>query len=433
MGGNDGSRMAQIQALIKHGSLIIDDSTFSTGDKYLFNHHFYSDKPPILAILVSPIYLALDSMGISFENHLNLACYLITLLSIGVLSALGLAVFRKILTDFFLTKGNWANLITLITGTGTLILPFSLVFNNHIVSGVLILIGFYFLLKFRRSSHIRAACVSGLFFSLAASIDIGCFLFIPIGFLLFSRKSINAGLLFAISCLPAITLYLFLNLQTSGSLIPPAMNAKLWDYPGSDYGGQDAQNLSGLAKHSNIFESLVYSFHMLVGNRGLFSHTPIALLSIIGLLVIYKNRLFLRDRMELTCFFIASILYIGIYIFRTNDYSGFSFGVRWFTSIMFILCLSIAGLEGKVRSSRKFKFLLVGIVCLSILFSLIGTCNPYIPIDEDSLQQAVPPNTLISSSKLYLEASLFDKARLFLSGFIIYALFYKFVKHLESA
>ena len=48
---NDSSRLAQIQSLVDHGSLIIDDSVFSyTGDKYFFNQHFYSDKPPILAI-----------------------------------------------------------------------------------------------------------------------------------------------------------------------------------------------------------------------------------------------------------------------------------------------------------------------------------------------------------------------------------------------
>jgi len=32
-------------------------------------------------------------------------------------------------------------MITFITGTGTLILPYSLVFNNHIPSGVLMIIG----------------------------------------------------------------------------------------------------------------------------------------------------------------------------------------------------------------------------------------------------------------------------------------------------
>ena len=48
---NDQSRVAAIQALVEEGSWAIDKSRDrATGDKYFFNNHFYSDKPPTLAL-----------------------------------------------------------------------------------------------------------------------------------------------------------------------------------------------------------------------------------------------------------------------------------------------------------------------------------------------------------------------------------------------
>ena len=116
-----------------------------------------------------------------------------------------------------------------------------------------------------------------------------------------------------------IAIYLFLNLYTSGSFIPPAMNASLWDYPESSF---NQESLSGLATHNNVFGFLFYSFHMLVGNRGLLSHNPILLLSIVGLLVICKKKLQVPYKTEYLYILFISFLYVFIYLVRTTNYSG---------------------------------------------------------------------------------------------------------------
>lgn len=53
---NDASRMDTIQSIVERKSFIIDNSIFETGDRFLLNGHFYSDKPPILALSGSLIY-----------------------------------------------------------------------------------------------------------------------------------------------------------------------------------------------------------------------------------------------------------------------------------------------------------------------------------------------------------------------------------------
>ncbi|MGC1308474.1 MAG: hypothetical protein WA885_14715 [Phormidesmis sp.] len=448
-GWNDQSRLAQVQSLVEHGSFIIDDSKFSiTGDKYFFNNHFYSDKPPILALYAAPVYFVLKQLGFTLTEHTRSTYYLLTLLSIGVLSALGLTVFKKILKDFFNASDEWADITTFVTGAGTLILPYSLIFNNHVPSGVLILLGFYFFLNFKKNSGLKNAAFSGLFFSLVGGIDITCFLFIPFMLILFFRKSLQAGLTFGLSCLPAIALYLFLNLYTSGSLIPPAMNASLWDYPGSKFG---SETLSGLANHDGAADVWFYAYHMLLGNRGLISHTPILLLSIIGILMLYSmlyegNQKF-RYRSAYSYMLLASLLYTASYVFRTTNYSGWAFGVRWFASLMLIWCLPMTALEPKVRSSSTLRRLFLGIACLSIFISIAGAYQPISPLAGTDLQEQLSPtNTIFVNIKLILDdfVTMFEMtspikeaalriARLGVSTFVIYFLLYKFSKNLSKS
>lgn len=314
----DSSRMATIQSLVDDYTFIIDRSLFNwTGDKYFYNNHFYSDKPPVLSLYGAGIYFLLKNIfHISFANHYRLACYLITLLTIGVLSCLGLVYFYKMLVAIFGIDEDWADITTLIVGTGTLVLPYSIVLNNHIVSGILLVLSFYYLLKSKNNKLYNVA-LSGLLVSIAGSIELNCFLFIPFAFVFFLlTKSLKSGIIFLIACVPFIIIFFGLNIYTSGSLIPPAMNKALWDYPGSIF---NQENLSGLATHKGIVGILVYSFHMILGNRGLISHSPVLLFSIYGMSIIFKRRYFAYKK-EFLYSSTACFAFILLYIFKTVNY-----------------------------------------------------------------------------------------------------------------
>jgi hypothetical protein len=429
----DSSRMATIQSLVDNYTFIIDRSIFNwTGDKYFYNNHFYSDKPPVLSLYGALIYFLLKNiLNISFANHYHITCYLITLLTIGFLSCLGLVYFYKIIVEIFGIEEKWADITTLIAGTGTLVLPYSIVFNNHIVSGILLVLSFYYLLKSENNKFYNVA-LSGLLVSIAGSIELNCFLFIPFAFVFFLlTKSFKSGIIFLLACLPFIIIFLGLNIYTSGSLVPPAMNKALWDYPGSIF---NQENLSGLATHKGIAGILIYSFHMIVGNRGLISHTPILLFSIYGLIIIFKRRIFFYKK-EFLYISTACFAFILIYILKTVNYSGYAFGIRWFATVIPLLCLSIAHISNEIINSKKLKILFITIACISILFSLLGTFNPF-PADSltDSQRYLNPPNTLLISIKLIAtESSLIYKLSLFISACIIYFIFFKLLKQLNSA
>jgi hypothetical protein len=91
---NDASRMANVQAIVEHGSFQIDNTVFiNTGDKVYIQGNFYSDKPPMPALIGAAIYAPLFHMGIKLGYGHNLAYYLITLLMVKVFWGLSLVAF----------------------------------------------------------------------------------------------------------------------------------------------------------------------------------------------------------------------------------------------------------------------------------------------------------------------------------------------------
>ena len=139
---NEASRLATIESLVDFHTFIIDNSRFVwTIDKYFYQGHFYSDKPPILSIYGSFFYALLKIVGISFSNQFGLTIFLMTILVVGVSTAIGMVYFYKTL-KFLEIKENWIDVLLIIAGSGTLLLPYSSVFSNHVVSASLLMAGF---------------------------------------------------------------------------------------------------------------------------------------------------------------------------------------------------------------------------------------------------------------------------------------------------
>lgn len=417
---NDASRMATIESLVDFHTFIIDNSSFfATGDKYFYQNHFYSDKPPILALYSSVFYLFLKvTFGLSFASHPSLTYYLLTVLVIGVTSSLGLLCLHEIL-KIFKIEPNWSNIILLIAGTGTLILPYSVIFNNHVVSGSLLLFSFYYLLP--RQEVTKNAAISGFFISLAGSIDITIFALIPLYFVLFINKSGKAIFAFILSCLPMTIVYIFINVYTSGSIIPPAMNVSLWNYPGSSFG---EKNLSGLVEH-DVSDLINYTINMLIGSRGLLSYSPIILFSIYGWIKMFFQPSF-RYKKEYLFIAITCIVFVIFYIWRTNNYGGYSYGVRWFASIMLLGCIPLAHVAEEVRK-KHFGSLFVAIASISIFISFIGLIAPWGGIPENGY------SSFFLNLELLQKQPFWEKVKLTLALVTVYGVFYHLFNKFENS
>lgn len=409
---NDASRMAAIESLVDFHTFSIDRSVYIwTGDKYFYQNHFYSDKPPIMALYSSVFYLLLKHVfNLTFVEQRSLLYFLLTVLVIGVMTSLGLVCLYEIF-KFFRIDERWTNLIVLLAGSGTLVLPYSIVFNNHAFSGSFLLFSFYFLLL--RRHEIRNAAIAGFTISFAGSTDITMFALIPFYSILLFNKSRQAKIAFILAGVPTILVYLWLNIYTSGSIIPPAMNAKLWDYPGSYFG---SGNLSGLVGH-DLQSLAIYAFNMLVGIRGLLSYTPILLFAIYGW---FRGIVRSEFKYKKEYLFIAAIClsYVMFYIFRSNNYSGHSYGVRWFASIMLLACVPLAHVVEPIQKSKLLPGIFLAIASATILISMVGTIAPFGGINGNEY------SSFFLNLELWKKFLFSDRVKLIAVAIAVYGIFY---------
>ena len=153
--------------------------------------------------------------------------------------------------------------VAVIAGYGTLSLPYATVLSNHVPCGAAAVGTLYFALRSRISSaHAFAAgaCTGG-----SIAYDPGALAIVLLPFMVMPRK---AGLWVAVvaGAAPFIFLQIGYDLRFTGNIVPPALNASVWNFPGSPFGG-----IQPLSVHS---ESLAYgrfALNLLTGNRGLFS------------------------------------------------------------------------------------------------------------------------------------------------------------------
>jgi hypothetical protein len=88
-GANDSSRLATVECLVDYHTLAIDCSAWfdRTWDKIrpLPDGPFFSDKPPVMALLLAVPYQVMRSVfGLRAADHKEAFCYLMTLFSSGL-------------------------------------------------------------------------------------------------------------------------------------------------------------------------------------------------------------------------------------------------------------------------------------------------------------------------------------------------------------
>jgi hypothetical protein len=402
---NDAARMATIQALVEQKTFSIENTSFAglTADTYSYEGHTYSDKPPALALLGAIPYAIIHSLGITFEVQPSLSYYLVTLLTIGSISALGMVYLWKLLVEIFQTGKIWAVIVTLVTGIGTLFFPFVTVYSSHSIAGSLIIIAVYFCLTAIAEERKLGLVLAGVLFSIGASIDVTGSIFILFTALMIARHSLKNAVLFSILILPFLGINLFANWHFSGSILPPSLNAPLHENIDSPF---SRENMSGLATHDSVTDLMVYAFHSLLGNRGLLSHSPILLVSLIGCYQLIKFRSIHSVYKDYLILLVGCLTYILIYLLRTNNYSGDSFGVRWFAAITPIFMLSLAPIEDAIRSRRIYRLGFWMIGTLSILLSVLGSYRPFLPTSAPVMgHPEMVDNTILVAFNRFLTQS----------------------------
>jgi hypothetical protein len=374
---NDESRMATIQALVESHTFVIDHTEFvSTGDKVFIDGHFYSDKPPLPAMLGAVVYFPLYHLGLRLHGGNSLAYYFITLLTVSLFWLLGTLAFFQSL-KFTGLDAERRLLAGVALSLGTIYFSWSTTFNNHEIAASFLAIGFCFILKARHENFgNRNLAFAGTFLSLAAAADMptGIFFALFLVYVLRDPLMRRRVLFYVLPLVVTVLPTLAINYSIHSSIMPVQIYRSYFEYSGSPWLGSD--QLSGMATHDLAF-SANYAFLTLFGPKGFVIYNPLLLVSLWGLVHAIRQ----RDRFLWEAMFIAGgsgIIFL-YYWSTTNNFAGWSYSIRWFVPLlpllMFFLYPCLAGF-GKVSYVRTFNTLL----CISVIIALVGALNPWSPL-----------------------------------------------------
>ena len=356
----ESTRLASMQALVEHGTWRIDASPYGheTGDKMLLNGHYYSEKPPLFAGIGSIFYGLLHyGLGATLEIEgcqANVICtyYWLTILLVGVPSAIMATLFYRMALSY--TKQvTWAAILTLLLCFGTVVWPYSLVFNHHLPAGIALFVGFYLLFREDNSLPWPAQIIAGGLAGVAVMFDLTSVFMAAALFLIIVVYYRRAVPLFVGAAVIPGLITIWFNYQITGGPLFAYFSPEGYDFPGSPWG----DTVGGQNPPDQIW---LYAWRSFVGDRGLLGYMPILLLSVFGLVWLIANRHSLVTPSIRTKGLIvlggigAHFLFV---LTRTNHFGGDAYGWRFFIPIIPILySFIIFAVPGQLFLSKRWMF-----------------------------------------------------------------------------
>lgn len=360
-GWNDGSRLATVESLVDYHMLAIDRSIFvqvpprtdaagpgpypideptlyrhGTQDKLFIRGHFYSDKPPVPALLMAGLYQGLQWVtGLKARESPNLYCYWMTLGSSGLAYVVALWSLFQLGRPLGLSLSLRLTL-TASLGLATVALTYTRHVNGHILLlgvAAALLLGFTRLAQETRAGRSSWPRLLGLgtLAGLGYTIDLAAgpaLLACTVAVVAYRCRTVSAVVAVTLAGLPWLTLHHALNFAVGGTFRPANSVPDYLQWPGSPF---TPQTMTGMWNHT-FGHFLSYAVALLVGKRGFLGHNLPLFLALPGLLLLLRRR-----TCELPEILFAAAWSGGtwlIYALLSTNYSGRAASIRWFVPLL---------------------------------------------------------------------------------------------------
>jgi hypothetical protein len=426
LSANDRSRWCTVWTLVEQGTYQIDAfekvQGWNTIDKVKKDGHFYSSKPPLLSTCVAGVYwclkhgLGMNLMQVetieqemvvdatknppvtrrfAFKIHqaihgtIQLILILVNLVPFAIsLWLISRLVERHAKSD--LTRV----LIVTVAAWGTFLSTFLITLNNHTVAANCVLWSLCAALKVLADDDQRRRwfILAGFFaaFSVTCELPSGIFL-VWLGLLLLRANWRRTLIWFTIGAAVPLGVHFYLNQLIVGGFLPfyASFGKDYYNYPGSYW-------LEPKGMDSNVQPAWLYFVNCTIGHHGIFSLTPIFLLTIqtwiSRMFQVVANRFKstltwiwdwkirlepqqIMDWLSLGC----TIVILAFYLTRTDSYNygGRTSGLRWaFWLIPLLLCSTIPTLDAFLNR-RWFRGMCLVLLAISVFSAMFPWLNPW--------------------------------------------------------
>jgi len=381
---NDRSRWCTVWSLAERGTYRIDEIIERRGwytiDNVRVDGHFYSTKPPLLPTLVAGLYWTIKQItGWNLLTNTHQVVQTILLL-INVLPMLVYLWFVAKLVDRYGTT-DWSRMFLITAAAfGTFLSTFLITFNNHTIAAHGILFALYPTLRILvdRERGPRYFALAGFFAAWATCNELPAALFGVALFALLLRESPRQTLVaFVPAALVPILGFFITNYLATGGVLPfyASYGSELYEYV---HNGKASYWTNPRGIDRNLDSPLVYLLHCTVGHHGIWSLSPIFLVTIAGWWLARRTQpAGLRHLCWLSLGLTVAVL--GFYLSRPQNYNygGMTSGLRWaFWLIPLWLLPMIPALDTWGRH-RWFRLTCVILLALSVFSAVYPSDNPW--------------------------------------------------------
>jgi hypothetical protein len=435
LSANDRSRWCAVRALVEKDmqvpgypyaiDKVIQESNWDTIDMVKHDGHLYSSKPPLLPTLMAAEYWVIRRLtGMSLSTNPYWVGRLM-LITINVIPLLVYFLLLARLVERFGTS-DWGRVFVMAAAVfGTFLTTFAVTINNHLPAAVCALVTLYAAVRiwFDGQRRLGWFVLAGLFAAFTVASELPALaLFAGLSTALLWKVPRQTILAYVPAAAVVVAAFFGTNWIAHRSLRPPYMHSGPASKRAPDAADPQAEQLwrptrlaevnldqleestdqhdwydyyyvrNGMVHRSHWVQRTgpdrgerllhVYALHVLVGHHGIFSLTPVWLLSAVGAVVWLRQRQDSRLR-ELGLLIAAlSVVCLVFHLMRSQvdrNYGGLASGFRWmfwFAPLWLVVMLPAADAMARWWWTRLIAMLMLAV---SVLSASYPTWNPWTP------------------------------------------------------
>ncbi len=350
----DGSRLASIEMLGERGAFAIDDSFFvrpppveagrpmpyasdpqllnllGTQDKLLIDGKFYSDKPPVLGVLMAGVYRVwLAAGGPTAEERPDLFCRLFTILTSGLGYAVAVWCFWRLALVLGL-RPHWAAALTFSFAFATVGPVYTQFANNHAAGlGPAAALCLAIASAGGRPRWMRLLLIGALGgFAYTFDLGVGPALLVALLGYVAVVHGARCLLLVGLGVLPGFAAHHAFNYAVGGTILPANSVPEYLTWPNSPF---DEESMTGGFKHGPL-RLIGYAADMLFGRKGFFLHNLALLLAPGGAVIVWLANRAARPAVAFAAGW--AILSWLAYATQSTNMAGMCVSIRWFVPLL---------------------------------------------------------------------------------------------------
>ena len=271
---------------------------------------------------------------------------------------------------------------------GTFLTTFAVAINNHLIAAVCATVAIYAVVPIWHDGQrrIRYFVLAGFFGAMMAVEELPAFaLFAAISLALLCKAPRKTWLAYVPAAIVVAAAFFATNWIAHGSLTIPYMHRGTGDN-WYDYTYQrNGKEIESYWRHPTGIDvgeqsRAVYALHVLVGHHGIFSLTPIWLLTVAGIFIsLWPGQ---DRRLRQWAIFIGgvSVICIVFYLFRPlteRNYGGMTSGFRWVFWLAPLWLLSMLPAVDLLSQRRWTRGLALVLLIISAFSASYPTWNPW--------------------------------------------------------